>query len=95
MLKSPLPGLSELADTELIRIKEGITFATSFQQREIHRFLLLTMDPELRTNNDTFVGFRTTVTDKALLERIARKRKVSTSKLIAMTLHDAIPHIYN
>ena len=90
-----LPELSELADEEMKRIKEGFAFASSFQQRESHRSLLLEMDPGDRSNNQSLVSFRTSLTDKALLFSCARAGNTSVSALCSKTIHDAIPHIYH
>ena len=95
MKNDDLPELTELADEEMMRIKEGFAFASSFQQRELHRSLLLEMDPGDRSNNQSLVSFRTSLTDKALLRRIADDAKTSVSTLCRNTIHDAIPHIYH
>ena len=90
-----LPELTELADEEMTRIKEGFAFASSFQQRELHRSLLLEMDPGDRSNNQSLVSFRTSLTDKSLLFSCARSANTSVSALCSKTIHDALPHIYH
>jgi len=90
-----LPDLTELADEEMTRIKEGFAFASSFQQRELHRTLLLEMDPGDRSNNQSLVSFRTSLTDKALLSSCARAANTSVSALCSKTIHAAIPHIFH
>ena len=90
-----IPSLSELADQEMERIKEGFVFATEHQRHDLHRALLIAMNPEHRTDNSTLVSFRTSTTDKALLKRFADDANTSISTLCRNTIHTAIPHFYN
>ena len=90
-----LPELTELAQHEIDRIKEGFVFATEHQRHDLHRALLVAMNPEHRTDNSTLVSFRTTITDKSLLKRFADEANTSVSTLVRNTIHTAIPHFYN
>ena len=90
-----LPELSELAKHEIDRIKEGFVFATEHQRHDLHRALLIAMNPEHLTDNSTLVSFRTSTTDKALLKRFADDANTSVSTLCRNTIHIAIPHFYN
>ncbi len=74
-----IPPLSELAPQEMDRIKEGFVFATEHQRHDLHRALLIAMNPEHRTDNSTLVSFRTSTTDKALLKRFADDANTSVS----------------
>ena len=79
-----------MTSNEIDAIKNALADASEDQRRDVAQTLRKNLPPDSDNENETHVGFRTTLADKGALHRIAESANTTVSAICRTAMRSAL-----